>query len=85
MRNIPSIDGTTRLSPYIRFGLISIREIYRNITNQTILSELARREFWQSIAHYFPEAKIMEFQEKKRKLKRDNNIELFAARCEGRT
>ena len=78
---------------------MSIREIYRNIViarNEAIhdkdkesytilLSELARREFWQSIAHYFPEARIMEFQEKKRKLKRDNNKELFEARCEGRT
>ncbi len=28
IRNIPSIDGSTRLSPYIRFGVFSIREIY---------------------------------------------------------
>ena len=28
-RNIPSIVGSTRLSPYIRFGVFSIREIYR--------------------------------------------------------
>lgn len=30
-RNIPSIDGTTKLSPYTRFWLVSIREIYRHI------------------------------------------------------
>lgn len=91
-RNSPSIDGSSKLSPYTRFGLISIRELYRELLSKnnptqtaTYLSELARREFWQHIAHHFPESRIMEFQEKKRKIARDNNKELFKARCEGRT
>ena len=29
LRNLPAIDGSTRLSPYIRFGIFSIREIYQ--------------------------------------------------------
>lgn len=29
LRNLPAVDGSTRLSPYIRFGIFSIREIYR--------------------------------------------------------
>ena len=83
-RNSPSIDGSSKLSPYTRFGLISIRELYRELLSKndpshtaTYLSELARREFWQHIAHHFPESRIMEFQEKKRKIARDNNKELF--------
>jgi deoxyribodipyrimidine photo-lyase len=28
LRNLPAIDGSTRLSPYIRFGIFSVREIY---------------------------------------------------------
>jgi deoxyribodipyrimidine photo-lyase len=28
LRNLPAVDGSTRLSPYIRFGIFSIREIY---------------------------------------------------------
>ena len=91
-RNSPSIDGSSKLSPYTRFGLISIRELYRELLSKndpihtaTYLSELVRREFWQHIAHHFPESRIMEFQEKKRNINRDNNKELFKARCEGRT
>lgn len=92
-RNIPSIDGTTRLSPYTRFGLVSIREVYRNLstnspTNQipnSLISELARREYRQHIAHHFPESRELEFQEKRRHIPRDNNEVLFKARCEGRT
>lgn len=52
---------------------------------ETLLSELAWREFRQHIPHHFPESRIMEFQEKKRNILRDNNKELFKARCEGRT
>lgn len=98
-RNIPHLDGTMRISPYTRFGLVSIRDIYRflihtrnqvndNIQKESysiLISELARREFWQHIAHHFPESRILEFQEKRRKIKRDNNKEYFQARCEGRT
>jgi deoxyribodipyrimidine photo-lyase len=51
----------------------------------TYISELARREYRQHTAHHFPESRIMEFQEKKRNINRDNNKELFKARCEGRT
>lgn len=29
LRNLPWVDGSTRLSPYIRFGIFSVREIYR--------------------------------------------------------
>jgi deoxyribodipyrimidine photo-lyase len=28
LRNLPAIDGSTRLSPYIRFGVYSVRELY---------------------------------------------------------
>lgn len=31
-RDIPGTDGTSKLSPYLRFGLVSIRECYRAVT-----------------------------------------------------
>lgn len=52
---------------------------------ETLLSELAWREFRQHIPHYFPESRIIEFQQKRRTIARDNNETLFKARCEGRT
>jgi deoxyribodipyrimidine photo-lyase len=91
-RNIPSIDGSSKLSPYTRFWLVSIRELYRELINKndpthtaTYISELARREYRQHTAHHFPESRIIEFQEKKRKIARENSEILFKARCEGRT
>jgi deoxyribodipyrimidine photo-lyase len=69
-RNVPSVVGTSRLSPHLRFGEISIRRVW-NATRatmakspdlqsdgQTFLSELGWREFsTQLVYHYedFPD------------------------------
>jgi len=108
-RNIPSCDETTKLSPYLRFGLISARQVMRrcgkfiredgtqveikngkrqlikNHPYAIIISELARREFRQHIAHYFPETASLEFQWKRRYIQREKNEEKLNARKEGRT
>lgn len=90
-RNHLPDDGTTKLSPYIRFGLVSIRQVYWNYVSQgsmgseVIISELARREFWHHIMHYFPHTRFQSFQEKRRWIQRENDPMLFQARCEGRT
>lgn len=69
LRNIPSVDGSTRLSPYIRFGVFSIREIYEKMKdNPVLLSEIIWREFWYHIAYYFPFTYDIEFQERKRNI-----------------
>lgn len=69
-RNIPSIIGTSRLSPHIKFGEISIRRVWNSARKTmaarpelaadglTFLSELGWREFsTQLVYHYedFPE------------------------------
>jgi deoxyribodipyrimidine photo-lyase len=67
LRNLPALDGSTRLSPYIRFGIFSIREIYAKIEqNPTLLNEIIWREFWYHIAYYFPCTYSIEFQERRR-------------------
>jgi deoxyribodipyrimidine photo-lyase len=35
LRNLPAIDGSTRLSPYIRFGVFSVREVYQKFVPVT--------------------------------------------------
>lgn len=77
-RNIPSVDGSTRLSPYIRFGVFSIREIYQKVQgNPVLLSEIIWREFWYQIAYYFPFTYELEFQERKRSIVWNNDISSY--------
>lgn len=65
-------EGTSRLSPYVRFGLVSVRECVRAAVecpnHDTWLNELIWREFYAQILYHFPESATQEFQEKYRHL-----------------
>jgi deoxyribodipyrimidine photo-lyase len=65
-RNRLDLDGTSRLSPYFRFGMISLRQAVHAALGllrkeeasaegaQTWLNELIWREFYISILYHFP-------------------------------
>lgn len=57
--------GTSRLSPYLRHGLVSIRECMRAATaaggGEKWIAELAWREFYAAILFYFPDVVTQEF------------------------
>ncbi|MGB9609001.1 MAG: FAD-binding domain-containing protein, partial [Minisyncoccia bacterium] len=74
-KNFPGIDGSSKLSPYIRFGIISIRKIFNQVKDlsENYIRELAWREFWYHIKFYFNEFYNLEFQEKRRNLIWENN------------
>ena len=82
-RNLPYLDWSSRLSPYIRFWIISIRQLYHkvrasdNVWAQTFVSQLAWRDFWNHIFINFPETYFLEFQTKKRDIAWQNNEKLF--------
>jgi deoxyribodipyrimidine photo-lyase len=87
-KNFPSIEWTSRLSPYIRFWIISIRHLYNiakiNNANNYIF-ELWRREFWHQISIYFPYTREKEFIKHRQDLKRENNEKLFEKFCAAKT
>jgi deoxyribodipyrimidine photo-lyase len=55
-RDIPSLEGTSRLGVHLRFGTISIRQIIRKAIklNETFLNELIWREFYAMILWNYP-------------------------------
>lgn len=64
LRDIPSASGTSRLSQDLRWGTISVRELYQNARScgsPQYLKELAWREFYFQILHHFPEVLHHEF------------------------
>ena len=70
-RNFPAIsDGTSRLSPHLRHGTISIREAVAAARASDVwLGELIWREFYQQILFNFPEVATQAFREKYQRLK----------------
>ena len=62
-RNIPGIEGTSKISPYLAFGQIHVETIWeecQKIQNKgngyrKYINELGWREFSHSLINYFPE------------------------------
>ena len=86
-RNDLDTDGTSRLSPYLRHWVFSIRQIYNKAkyTSESFVSELAWREFWWQILYNFPNTKNEEFLEKYRYLDWDTDDYKFQKWCRWET
>ena len=73
-RDIPSLNGTSRLSPYLHFGEISPNQVWYAVKDQfgdtedksidTYLSELGWREFSYYLLYHFPTLPNKNFNEK---------------------
>ena len=98
-RNRMDLDGTSQLSPYLRFGMVSARQCAvaalvaeagapdaRAAQGATTwLNELIWREFYMMILHHFPHVAQVAFREGLRDIPWVNDTAQFAAWCEGRT
>lgn len=88
-RNIP-IKQTSYLSAYIKFGCLSIREVYHtfkqkyNLDNQ-IFSQLYWREFYYYVINYNPDILTKPFNNKFNNIKWNNNNNYFEAWKNGKT
>ena len=98
LRDLPSGEATSRLSQDLRFGLISIRELYHSAmakaealdTNRRdsankYVSELIWREFYMQILWNFPEVLDQEFNPKFRGMVWPGKMEHFQRWCDGAT
>lgn len=86
-RDIPAINGTSRLGLHLRFGTISIRTLARTAlqTNETFLNELIWRDFYQMILHHFPYTVQGAFKKQYDRIKWEYNEKQFEAWCKGKT
>lgn len=87
VRDFPSQDKTSYLSPYFRFGLVSVRKMVKLAlkTNATFLSELIWREFFMQILYHFPEVVTNNFRRKYDTVPWRNNEAEFKKWCNGET
>ena len=87
-RNFPALDKTSHLGIYLRFGVVSIREIAtkaNTFQNKTFLKELIWREFFMQILWHFPKAANHCFKEKYENIVWQNNETFFQKWCDGQT
>jgi deoxyribodipyrimidine photo-lyase len=92
-------DGTSKLSAYLRFGMVSARQAMVGALNsadsassaqerkgaETWINELIWREFYIHILNHFPHVCGSSFRPKYDRIAWENDESVFAAWCEGQT
>ncbi|MCG8346657.1 MAG: DNA photolyase family protein [Chloroflexales bacterium] len=95
-RDMLALPGTSRLSAHLRLGTVSPRAALRAALDvaqhndaeqgvQTWIGELAWRDFYVQILYHFPHVLRSAFRAQYDALEWENDENLFAAWCEGRT
>jgi deoxyribodipyrimidine photo-lyase len=91
-RDFPAIKGVSYLSVHLRFGTISIRQLFRlaqesfNEGAETWLNELIWREFYFQILFHRPDVAIGKaFKKEYESIAFENNPDYFKAWTEGKT
>jgi deoxyribodipyrimidine photo-lyase len=98
-RDRPDLAGTSQLSPYLRFGMLSARQAFDAADQaqaaartgtahrgvEVWKSELIWREFYVNILHHFPQARTAPFRPEYAGIGWRNDPDDFAAWCAGMT
>lgn len=98
-RDFPALQGTSQLSAYLKFGVLSIRMVLRLLLQsshtvhsdslsagkQAWLGELIWREFYHAVFYHFPYSAETAFTKKFDAIVWENNRKFFDAWCEGKT
>ncbi|WP_303673578.1 cryptochrome/photolyase family protein [Vampirovibrio chlorellavorus] len=90
-RDIPAVDGTSRLSAYLKHGEISPRQIWQAVADterasgKHFLREIAWREFAYHVLFHFPHTPEKPLKPKFNELPWTLDESLFSAWCKGET
>ncbi|MEM1635436.1 MAG: deoxyribodipyrimidine photo-lyase [Thermosphaera sp.] len=86
-KDYPGTDGTSRLSPYISHGIVSVRTVYHKAksASEEFVRQLAWREYYYYLMHKYPWMRSLELKPFMRNLDWNRDSELFKAFIEGRT
>lgn len=90
-RDVPGVDGTTHLSAYLKFGVVSPREVYHRAKealgkqHEPLTRQLYWRDFFTLLAHHTPRVFGSSFVSTFDQLSWQSPDERFEAWKEGRT
>lgn len=87
LRNLPYVDGTSRLSHFISIGAVSVRELYNLASNRSeeFIRQLAWREYYYAIKIRKPWMKDLELKENMRRIDWENDEEKIKSFINGTT
>lgn len=88
-RNTPGIEGTSRMSPHLRWGEIHPRTLLAALGggkgHEVYRKEIAWREFYADVLHHNPHTSRDYYDVKYKKMRYDKPGKKFEAWCQGKT
>ena len=90
-RNRPDLDGTSQLSPHLKFGVLHPRTLLADLEAQggpdaeRFLTELAWREFYADVLHHHPGSVDADLRPALAGMRYEDDRELLTAWQQGRT
>ena len=88
-RNLAAVDGTSKMSTYLKFGEIHPRTLLENLgeskAHDTFRKEIAWREFYADVLFNNPMTDIDYYAPKFKEMRYDKPGKQFKAWCEGKT
>ena len=88
-RNLASIDGTSKMSTYLKFGEIHPRTLLANLgeskAHDTFRKEIAWREFYADVLFNNPMTDVEYYAPKFKEMRYDKPGKKFKAWCDGKT
>lgn len=88
-RNIPGVEGTSRMSPHLRWGEIHPRTILSSLgsssAHDVFRKEIAWREFYADVLHHNPHTSRDYYSKRFASMRYNPPREHFQAWCDGRT
>lgn len=87
LRDFPAPDATSHLSPHLRFGTVSVRQLITKLgpSDEIFLSELIWREFFMQILFHFPHVVSQNFNPKYNGITWNTHPDDFERWCKGQT
>ncbi len=86
-RNIPGVEGTSRMGVHLRFGTVSVRQLVNLAisVNETYLKELVWREFFMQMLWHYPGIATQACKIEYENIEWRNNENEFESWCKGET
>ncbi len=86
-RNLPAVPGVSHMSPYIRCGLVSLRQMLRDSwgVSEQFVKELAWRDFYSHLLYHHPHTPQTELREDWRGFPWRNDESDFERWTQGKT
>ncbi|WP_370944869.1 deoxyribodipyrimidine photo-lyase [Amycolatopsis sp. cg5] len=84
-RDRPDLPGTTKISPYLRWGCVHPRTLLKDLEDETLRGEIAWRDFHADVLWHNPKAARWNLDKRFDSMRHEDDKAAFELWCQGKT